>query len=534
MSPAPGFHWSECLVSLDEAARETWDAIVIGGGMGGGALTHRLAAHGRNVLVVERGHAEAADPVGVETELTDPNDRMRSGHWPEQIDGVIDGSPSRFWAPLGCGLGGSSLLYAAALQRLRRRDFEPIELPNGEVVSWPFSYEDLEPYYSVAEQQLSVRGTRDPLEDDSGSALLPPPAMSGVDRELFARFANAGLNPYRLHVGIRYDEGCGECAGRVCSTGCKRDAMNAFLQPAVQRGTVRVVDRTEALRLEADEDRVTSLLVQRDSRQAALRSAKFVLSAGAYFTPVLLQRSRSVHWPDGLANRSGMVGRNLMFHAGDLIAIWARGRFDDSGPRKVIALRDFYDHEGDRLGEIQSTGLSASYGYVLFALRSQFDRGPLAKVRSLREALRVPAWIAAKVLGDATILAALVEDFPYLHNRVIADDDAASGMRFEYRIDDDLKRRVMALRSAFSRATTGLPTLPFSSGVTLNYGHPCGTCRAGEDAHHSVVNGESRAHDLDNLYVADASFMPTSGGTNPSLTIAANALRIADRINAQL
>jgi choline dehydrogenase-like flavoprotein len=163
-----------------------------------------------------------------------------------------------------------------------------------------------------------------------------------------------------------------------------------------------------------------------------------------------------------------------------------------------------------------------------------FDRTAFSKVPLLRHSLVPPAWVASRFLGDATVFATIVEDFPYPHNRVIDDPSTPSGMRFEYRIDDDLRSRVEVLRRSFRDALGELRTLPLSLGVNLNFGHPCGTCRAGKDPSESVVAADGSAHGLENLFVVDASFMPTSGGTNPSLTIAANAMRIADRVRELL
>lgn len=519
------------LVDLERASSESWDVVVIGAGMGGGAAVHRLVAAGLRVLLVERGRARFfGDVVGVETEHEDPEDRLASGKWPTKIDATIDGVASRFWAPLGCGLGGSTLLYAAALQRLAPEDFETTRLPDGRTVGWPIAYSELEPYYSEAERLLSVCGSRDPLSSDPDDVLLSPPAMSDVDRHLFERFEAAGLNPFRLHVGVRYDPGCGECGGQVCITDCKRDARNAFILPASGRGDLAILEGTEVLRLRTSGPRVSAVELRSEGREALVTASVVILAGGAYFSPMLLLRSRSEDWPEGLANRSGMVGRNLMFHASDFVAVWPRGRHASDGPRKTIALRDFYRHHELRLGEIQSTGLSAGYGNILFALRSMFDLTSFAKLPLVRRSLIAPAWVASRFLGDATVFATIVEDFPYPHNRVVEDPSTPSGMRFEYRIDDDLRSRVDVLRRSFRGSLGGLRTLPLSLGVNLNFGHPCGTCRAGEDPADSVVGADGRAHWLENLFVVDASYMPTSGGTNPSLTIAANAMRIADRV----
>jgi choline dehydrogenase-like flavoprotein len=249
---------------------------------------------------------------------------------------------------------------------------------------------------------------------------------------------------------------------------------------------------------------------------------------------MLLLKSTNEFWPEGLANGSGQVGKNLMFHASDFIACWQKGKYSRRGPNKTIALRDFYAADGIKMGEFQSTGLAAGYGSVLYALRLLFDQSPLRRFGILRHFLRIPAYLASKLYGEATLFATIIEDFPYDGNRIVIDKDTPSGIRIEYRINDELRKRVMAMRKYLRRSLPRLRLLPMNVGITLNYGHPCGTIVAGNDAATTVLDKNCKAHDLQNLYVVDSSFMPTSGGTNPSLTIAANAQRVAEVIAAEL
>jgi choline dehydrogenase-like flavoprotein len=279
---------------------------------------------------------------------------------------------------------------------------------------------------------------------------------------------------------------------------------------------------------------VTGVVVKQNGDAYTLRSRVFVLAAGGYFTPVLLLRSESEFWPQGLANSSGLVGRNLMFHASDFIAFWPRRKCSRLGPNKTIALRDLYNVDGRKLGEFQSTGLTAGYPNVLYALRLLFDQSRLNRLTPLRQFLRVPAYVASRFFGLATVFATIVEDFPYAHNRVVVDESRPSGMRFEYSVSQEFRDRVLEMRRRLREQLSSLRSIPMNVGVALNYGHPCGTCKAGGDPVTSVVDKDCKAHDLDNLYVVDSSFMPTSGGTNPGLTIAANAMRVADAIDRKL
>lgn len=525
---------SSPIITIATAQKKQWDVIIIGSGMGGCSAAYQLAKHGKQVLIVEKGLAKHTQYEGVETAEADPGERLKSGKWPTQITAVIDDRQSRLWAPLGCGAGGSSSLYAAALQRLEPSDFESQILPDGKSIEWPFSYDELSPYYAQAEKLFSVCGTDDPLNKKNLSSLAPPPAMCEADRHYFQEFQAAGLHPYRLHAGIKYEKGCVECGGQICPRGCKQDANNACLQPALKTGNVFFVEQAETEKLLADQHHIHAIQVKdKDQHSHKLTAKIIVLAAGAYFTPVVLQNSKSENWPDGLSNKSGLVGKNLMFHAGHHIAFWPRDKYSRQGANKTIALRDYYQFDGKKYGEFQSTGLFSSYGNVVYALGLIFDQSIFRHIKILKQFLRIPAYIATKLYGDATVFATIVEDYPYSENRILADDASPSGMRFEYHRHTELTQRTAAFKKMICKRLKRLRSVPMGP-IHLNYGHPCGTCKAGNNPADSVIDRDCRSHDIDNLYIADASFMPTSGGTNPSLTVAANALRVADKINEKL
>ena len=521
-------------MSTDVIFDTEWDVIIIGAGMGGGTAAFQLTKHQKNVLLIEKGLSSFKRFEGVQFEQEDTKERLESGRWPTKLTTTINGRKSDIWAPLGCGLGGSTLLYAAALQRLKPFDFDEQSLPNGQTIRWPFSYSELEPYYQQAEVQFSVCGTPDPLDTQSNYKLKSPPPMCAADQHLFQQFQAAGFHPYRLHVAIDYNAPCQECGGHICPKSCKKDANNACIEPALSSGYLTTLDNTEVIRINAGKNSVSSVQVRHEGQNKELRAKQFVLSAGAYFTPVVLQRSANDDWPQGLANESGLVGRNLMFHASDFIAIWPKGKQSREGYSKTIAVRDFYDKPDKKWGELQSTGLAAGYGNILYALRLLFDQSVFKKIPLLRHVLRIPAYIATKILGEATIFTTIVEDFPYLENKVVIDKNTPSGMQVEYTIHEEFRLRVRAMTKNARQRLSNLRSYPMSLKVSLNYGHPCGTCRAGDDPATSVLDRNCKAHGIDNLYIVDSSFMPTSGGTNPSLTIAANALRVADNIAKQL
>lgn len=515
-----------------DTADDLWDVVVIGAGMGGATLGHALAAAGRRVLFLEKGHGAfpAPQPFGVQFE--DAAARLDAGHWPAKVTAVVDGRASTVFAPLGCGSGGSSTLYAATLERLERDDVEPA--PGSGWPAWPIRFDELRDYYARAEALYRVVGTADPLSPEDDPALPAPPPASEVDDVLAAHFGVAGLHPYRLHVGIGYRPGCGECGGRPCDRACKMDANAACLAPAIRQHGAVLRNDCEVVRLDAGLTCVEAVECREGAARLRVRGRMVVLAAGAYRSPALLLASFNPRWPRGLANESGQVGRNLMFHATEMFAGWPMDKALTTGPRKTIGLRDFYRVDGERFGSFQSTGLDADYGAILHIMRDRFDRGILRGIKPLRALLRIPARVAAWLLGTATVFALLIEDRAHPDNRIVFDAADPGRIHIEYTIPDELRRRVAKVRRLVRRRLGLRHVLPLQAEVQLNLGHPCGTCRAGHDPATSVVDADCKAHGLDNLYVVDASFMPTSGGANPSLTIAANALRVAEAIRLRL
>ncbi len=497
--------------------------------MGGATVGFKLAEAGYRVLFIEKGYSVFSPTDGsIQLGSEEPQERLQNGLWPTRITGDTNELRTRFFPPLGCGVGGSTLLYSAALERFDPSDFT--QQPD----DWPITYDELKPYYREAEMLFKVTGTEDPLCPDSGASLLPPPLMSKCDEHFETMFKAKALHPYRVHVGFGFKAGCNECSGHICSRQCKSDARMICIEPALRTGRAHIFDNCEVLKLGADASHVREIVALRDNQQLSIRARIVVLAAGAYISPVLLLKSANNFWPRGIANDSGLVGRNLMFHISDFIAVWPRRKYTRIGPRKTLAFRDFYVRTGMRLGSVQSTGLTADYGNIVHFLKTAFDRSRWRWLRPVRPFLRVPAYLASLLFGRATIFATIMADMPYEENRVVLDENESSGFRFEYKVRDELYERIAIFRKLLKETLRPLRSFVLGQEVNLNFGHACGTCRFGTDPESSVLDANNKAHGIDNLYVVDASFMPTSGGANPSLTIAANALRVAKAIETKL
>jgi choline dehydrogenase-like flavoprotein len=182
---------------------------------------------------------------------------------------------------------------------------------------------------------------------------------------------------------------------------------------------------------------------------------------------------------------------------------------------------------------LQSTGIVATYGVLYFFLSRWFDVGLRRKLQLVRHMLRIPVKAAELLFGPAAIFAMIIEDFPYPENRIAIDPQNPKRIKVVYTISTELRERAKWARSLLRRSL-GHFAVALQGDVQLNLGHACGTCRFGNDPKTSVLDADCKAHELENLYVVDASFMPRSGGANPGLTIIANALRVGDKLNAKI
>ncbi|MBI4342458.1 MAG: GMC family oxidoreductase [Candidatus Omnitrophica bacterium] len=525
--------------------REHWDVIIVGTGMGGSTVGYELARRGRRVLFLEKGKLLHGDP-GASVPPPPAADlaelRMGAGCWPLPLQGETSFGKIEFYAPWGCGSGGSTSIYGAQLERFSPADFRPRanfpDVPDANLPErWPISYDELVPYYRRAEALYRVYGTPDPLNPDPDTSLRVPPPLSARDQVLYESFLQLGLHPYRSHVGFDYGQACRECL-RHCAQGCKSDAGRVCLMPALTHHGARILPECEVLALVADNGRVSAVRGRWKGAEITIPANAVVLAAGALMTPLLLLNSRSSRWANGLANRSGQVGRNLMLHTSDYVAIDPGEWYSAQGPVRAVALNDFYVDDGQKLGNLQSLGFPEALGpsFMLEYLRFIEVKEPHWWRRLTHPFLPLVARLAPRVLRRASLFATIVEDLPLERNRILPDPNAWNGMRFEYQYTRELWSRNRRFRKRIAEVLSSRHRVTVVTGSrnNLNYGHVCGTCRFGEDPATSVLDGTNRAHDLDNLYVVDASFFPSSGGTNPSLTIAANALRVGGIIHDRL
>jgi choline dehydrogenase-like flavoprotein len=531
-----------------EAERDLWDVIVVGTGMGGGTLGYSLARDGRKVLFIEKGRStlpaaagairssmpEVAEPLACRSQEGYFDALARAGRSTDEIEDVSGRVPKRFMPLIGSGTGGSSAIYGMVCERFFERDFTPrqdFRNPGESTVpeAWPVTYDEMRTWYAAAERLLGVRGQLDPLRPESADANLPSaPPFSAANQPLISYLEGRGLHPYHLPMACDYTDDCATCQSYLCSKSCKNDAARNGVLPAVTEYGAQLLTECRVVCLEADRTHVQQVICEDRFGTVALRGKVVALAAGALVSPALLLSSRSGDWPGGLANGSDLVGRNMMRHLIDLIEIWPEPNSKIMAPNKEIGMNDFYFWEGQKFGTVQSFGSMPP----MEILTSR----PGGLPKALRLMNPVVRRVYERFFNGGLVLAAMMEDLPYLDNRVMPyerpSNDGRQRVRMQYRVhpaDNDRRevflRQVKEVLKPFRKLTL--------RGAEDNkaLAHICGTCRFGTDPETSVLDPQNRAHEVANLYVVDTSFFPSSAGLNPSLTVAANALRVAAHIN---
>jgi len=265
-------------------------------------------------------------------------------------------------------------------------------------------------------------------------------------------------------------------------------------------------------------------------REVRLYGENIVLAAGALATPAILLRSRGKGTSGALANESDMVGRNLMRHFVDLYVLSSGKKPDPADNSKELGFNDYYANNGEKFGTIQSFGWLPPAPILVESLEQDLKGGAtpllayfLKPVKSLARAM------LDRTICHRLVLASVLEDLPYPENRVMPDGEA--GIGFRYRIGPYDKQRIKQFRQVMKQSLHPWHYVLIKQAENNDrLAHVSGTCRMGDDQKSSVVDQFNCAHSVKNLFIVDSSFFPSSGGTNPSLTIAANALRVADHM----
>jgi choline dehydrogenase-like flavoprotein len=509
---------------------EHYDVIIIGTGAGGGTLAHRLAPSGKRILLLERGGFLPREPENWDSAEVFSRERYLSGEtWFDQ-----DGRPFRPHQQYF--VGGNTKFYGAILFRLRERDFGEVRHYGGISPAWPILYADLEPYYAQAEELYLVHGERgeDPTEPPA-SGPYPHPAVSHEPRiqQLHDDFVATGHHPFHLPVGVDLvedDPEAGRCVrcdrfdGFPCLADGKADAHVRCVRPALEHPGVTLLRHAHVERLETDASgrTVTRVVAERRGARETYSADVVVVACGAVNSAALLLRSASDEHPRGLANGSDQVGRNYMAHLNSGVIAISQAP-NETRFQKTLGVNDYLWGADDSelpLGHIQMLG------------------------KSDRDILRSGApWFAPGLALDYLARHALdfwltTEDLPHPGNRVTVDRRGRIHLAKTERNGEAHRRLLAKLRGLLGHlgCHDGIPsrTILDQRIPLAGVAHQCGTVRFGTDPADSVLDVHCKAHELDNLFVVDTSFFPSSSAVNPALTAMANALRVGDHLLERL
>lgn len=491
-----------------------YDVIIVGTGAGGGTLVRKLASTGKKILVLEQGDFLAQESSElVDLEVFKKKDYHSTEQW-------YDNSGEPFFPQTCYSVGGNTKMYSGALLRMRERDFEAVRHQDGISPEWPLQYSDFEPYYTEAETLYQAHGKTgdDPTEPDR-SADFPLPALNHEAhiQDVSDRLSNLGLHPSYLPIGIG-DQG-------------RTDSEDTGVTPALSLGNVTLKTGAKVVSLHTNPSGTEIKAVQAEIKGQSylFMSNIFVLSCGAINSAALLLRSANDKHPQGLANGSDLVGRNLMKHL--MTVVVQLNSTPNSGLfQRTLYLNDFYWGDSDftyPLGHIQNGG--GILQDVIFS-----ESPPLLSIATKL----MPGFGLRQLATHSLSWWLQTEDLPNPNNRIRIDgsklyvDYTANNVEAHDRL---LYRWQEILKKVDRKSSQSLGKLyPYGIAPLAVMAHQCGTCIFGKDPKTSVLDLNCRTHEINNLYVVDSSFFPSNAAVSPILTIIANALRVGEHLESRL
>ena len=488
-----------------------FDIIIIGSGAGGGTMARALAGSGARILILERG-----DFVPREDQNWNP-----SAVWKElryrTTETWLDERGTAFRPYTHYCVGGNTKFWGTVLYRLRREDFQAVEHMDGTSPAWPIDYDTLSPYYDRAERCYNVHGEAgaDPTEAPRGpyphAAVPHAPVIAAIVEKL----KQQGLHPSPLPLGLQdHCIFCNTCNSFPCKIHAKSDAEVCGIAPATAQANVTLWTNARARRLITDPSgrKIEAVEVERPGETLRVSAPLVVAACGAVNSAALLLRSANDKHPAGLANSSGLVGKRYMAHLATMMEGFHPFWPNDTVFQKTVAINDFYFEGRDTpypLGQIQSQGRT---------------HGVMAQT----VVPAVPLWAYDAWVARGVDWLAMTEDLPREDNRVTVEPDGR--IRLSYRPNNIAAHATLVNETRRILRRLGFWVVMSHSHKAKNTTHQCGTLVFGTDSRTSVLDPYCRAHDISNLFVVDASFFPSSAAVNPGLTIAAQALRVADHI----
>ncbi len=494
-----------------------YDVIVVGGGAGGATFAFACARAGKSVLVLERG-----DHYAMPSAVHDERAMLIDKRPYDDREVAVNGTARRLY--MAGILGGGTALYGGALVRPSELDFQPGQfygkrIPRA-IWDWPISYADLEPHYSEVERLYGVAGRGDddfgPLQKPSRGFMGEPLPLHPLNQRLIAANRRHGLRPFRLPLAIDAARclRCGVCAGYVCPTGARSSAAQ-LLESAVKAGyPLEVQTQVEVERLVSDPKKggtVISVVDRSTGKRRQYRARRYALAAGAIGSSLLLLRSRM---------GGSLVGRNYMMHLATIVVgIYPQASRTDSSFVKQVGFADYYfgtPRFPHKMGIVQSLPVP----------------GPLM---SAKLAPFVPEPVRAFLRERCLPLAGMIEDLPNPANRVTLGPDGEPKLTHRFGKYDRVRRRkLMPHIVRILKRSGAVYCIARNRFSDEHVAHQCGTLRFGTDPAHSVLDADCRIHANPDVFAVDGSFLPTSLGVGPGLTIMANALRVAAKVVGEI
>jgi choline dehydrogenase-like flavoprotein len=487
------------------------DFVIIGAGMGGATMAYALAKTGARIVVLERGDHLPDTPDARDLRAIFQRGHFRSGEmWYDAVGKAF--APGNYYY-----VGGNTKFYGAVMYRFREEDFQPRAHPEGETPGWPFPYDELEPFYAEAERLYGVRGEAglDPTEPwRSGpfphSAVPNEPQVEDAAERLKAQGLHPGPVPLSLDIDRWLRRGATPWDGVPDTRSGKYDAETTMLA-ALEYPNVELRTRCKVTHLEVDGAgrEIVGVHYEQGAEKATIRAGTYVLSAGAVQSAALLLRSERRNGPGGVANSSGAVGRYFMNHNTTAMIAADPRKAWNTVHSKTLGLNDFYirdDRSGVPLGNVQLLGKVSAP-----VLKGQLP-------------VPVPEAVLSPLARRALDWYLMSEDLPSKDSQVRVDGDR---IILDWQPTNLRAHAMLVQRMKEVFRAAGYPlilTKPFGNKAPS---HQCGTIRMGTDPATAPLDPLCRSYDHPNLLVVDAAFLPTSAAVNPSLTVAAQALRVS-------
>ena len=527
-------------------AQDSVDVLIIGAGASGAAMAWSLADTRMKIVCLEQG--DWMNPAEYPTTGRDwearqfgdfsisPNRRNRPADYP------VNDSESPISVANFNAVGGSTILYAGHFPRFHPSDFR-VKTLDGVADDWPIDYAMLEPYYAENDRMMGVSGLAGDPAYPPKESVMPPVPLGKSGQTLAKGFNALGWHwwPSDTAIATEQYDGRDKCANLgACTSGCAQGAKattDITYWPHAVRSGVEVRTRCRVREITVNDEGMASGVIYYDADDVEQfqKAEVVVLACNGVGTPRILLNSTSSLFPDGLANSSGLVGKNLMFHPYASI----QGIFDDPldgyrGPGVCIWSQEFYETDTSR-------DFVRGYTYEI-----NRGRGPVATALVGMHSARIP-WgedhhrAYRELFNRITGMVAICEDLPEQHNTVTLDPELMDthgipAPKITYRLSENSRKMLdfAVARGEEVLRAAGAKDIMTEAPIAVGGWHLMGTARMGTDPASSVVNEWGRSHDVRNLFIVDGSIFVTSAGVNPTRTIQALALYIADSMKKRL